>query len=228
MIARTVGWTVAGLSLLAAIGIASQRPFGYDLIAYVDAAHRLLAGEPLYPLAVKDSIYLGAGEFLYQPLAAVVFVPFALMPFEIARALWTLVLVGVAAVLGVVLLRPTPPAMRPWAVAAYVLYLPLIAEITLGNVNLITLALCVLAWHWRARPALSGPTLALAVGLKLLPIAIPFFFLAAGARRVVAWAAGTGIALILLSWPWLGEAWRTYVGLVLEIAVAPPTQAITR
>jgi alpha-1,2-mannosyltransferase len=227
VIARSVGWAIAGLALLAAIGIAVQRPFGYDFIAYVDASHRLLAGQPLYPPAFLENVYLGKGEFLYEPLAAVVFVPFALLPFELARALWTAILVVVASVVGIVLLRPTPPEVRPWAAAAYVLYLPLVAEITLGNVNLIALALCLLAWHWRARPSLGGPTLAVAVGLKLLPLAIPFFFLAAGARRTVAWAAGIGAALILLSWPSLGNEWRTYAGLAFEIAGAPPTQAVT-
>lgn len=227
MIARSIGWAVAATSFFAAIGIASTRPFGYDLVAYVDAAQRMLARQPLYPIALRESIYLGAGEFLYPPLAAVPFVPLALVPFELARAIWTVILLVVAAIVGFYLLRPVPPAVRPWAVAAYVLYLPLIAEITLGNLNLVTLALCLLAWHWRERAVLGGSTVAVAVGLKLLPVAIPFFFLAAGAGRMVLWAAGTGAGSIMLSWLWLAEDWRTYVGLVLELAGAPPAQAIT-
>lgn len=227
LIARPLGWAVAGIALLAAIGIASARPFGYDLAAYT-AAGRLLAGRPLYSLTTADGIYLGAGEFLYPPPTAVAFVPLAILPFEAARAIWSAGLLVLAGGLAYRLLRPIAPALRPWALAAYVLYLPLIAEITLGNLNnLVTLAVCLLAWHWRRRALLGGATLALAVGLKLLPIALPLFFLAAGSRRLALWAIAVGLGTIAVSLVGLGEPWRAYLALLFELASAPPAQATT-
>lgn len=98
----------------------------------------------------------------YPPPTAVAFVPLAILPFEAARAIWSAGLLVLAGGLAYRLLRPIAPALRPWALAAYVLYLPLIAEITLGNLNLVTLAVCLLAgtgggvrsWgarRWRSR-----------------------------------------------------------------------------
>lgn len=226
MIVRAIGWAVAALAILAAIGIGSTRPPAYDLVAYTDAARRLLAGDPLYPLAARETIFLGAGEYLYPPLTAVLFIPLALVPLELARALWTAGLVALAAALGLVLTRSLPSTVRPWALACYALYLPLVAEITLGNLNLVTLALCLAAWRARDRAVAGGALLAAAVGLKLVPIALPVFFLAAGRARLLVWAAALGISATLLSFIWLADEWRTYAGLALGIAAAPATQAV--
>jgi alpha-1,2-mannosyltransferase len=226
MIVRALGWAVTVLAVLAAVGIATSRPLAYDLIAYTDASRRLLAGGPLYPIAARDEIFLGAGEYLYPPLTAVLFIPLALLPLDVARAGWTAGLVALAAVIGAILVRPLRPAIRPWALAAYALYLPLIAELTLGNLNLVSLALCLAAWHWRGRPIAGGAVLAAAVGLKLVPIALPLFFIGAGRGRLVAWTAVLGSAVTLLSLVRFAEEWRTYVGLALGIAAAPATQAV--
>jgi alpha-1,2-mannosyltransferase len=223
---RAIGWAAAAIALMAASQIATARPLGYDLAAYTDAARRIVAGEDLYPLATRDSVYLGAGEYLYPPLTAVLFIPLTFLPAELARAVWTAGLVVLAGAIGVVLVRPVPGHLRPWAVAAYALYLPLIAEVTLGNLNLVSLALCMLAWRWRDRVVVGGAALTAAVALKLVPIALPLFFVAAGRWRVVAAATGLGAAALLLTLPRFADEWRAYIGLALEIAAAPATQAV--
>ncbi len=227
MILRSIGWAAAGLSTLAAAQIAAARPFGYDLVAYLDAARRLVEGQPLYPLAAQETIYLGAGEYLYPPTSAIGFVPLALLPLDVATLIWTAALVVLAAWIAYDLIRPMPRDVRPWALAAYALYLPLIAEITLGNLDLVTLALCLVAWRWRERPVAGGTALALAVGSKLLPVALPFFFVTARAWRTLAVFALVAIGSILATLPWLADAWPTYVRLLLQINGAPPAEATT-
>lgn len=171
-------------------------PYGIDLAAYLGAGERLASGAPLYPAL---SHALGAfAEYRYPPHVAVVFVPLAALPPAMSAALWLLVQVGVATAVGLALLSRVPADLRPWAAAGYALYLPLVLEIVLGNLNLITLALCLLAWRWRDRPHVAGPVLAAAVSLKLLPLTLGVFYLASGRVRVVLWAAATGLALLAL------------------------------
>lgn len=216
--ARRAGLVVFGLALFAAAGILASRPLGYDFAAYWLAARHLLEGAPLYPASGETGVFLGFGEFLYEPLVAVAFIPFALLPFEPAAWIWTALLLVVAIALGVELVKPFQPDVRPWAAAAYALYLPLLADLTLGNLNLLTVALAVLAWRLRERPWLSGSVLAAAIGLKLLPVALVLFYLAARRWRVVGWATLVGLTAIVASLPFLAARWAEYLRLFAAAA----------
>ena len=198
MSARSIAWStgvvVAVLALLAALVVASALPAGYDFRAYWLAGQRLLTGAPLYP---GPGTILGLpDEFRYLPTVAMLFVPFALMPYGVALAIWTALQLAVAAAVGVALIRPLPPSWRPWAAAGYVFFLGLVLEVTLGNVNLISLGLVLAAWRLRARAVPAGILLVAAVGLKFLPLTLLLFYLAAGRWRPV--VAGTVIGTAAL------------------------------
>jgi len=110
--ARSIAWStgvvVAVLALLAALAVASALPAGYDFRAYWLAGQRLLTGAPLYP---GPGTILGLpDEFRYLPTVAMLFVPFALMPYGVALAIWTALQLAVAAAVGVALIRPLPPS----------------------------------------------------------------------------------------------------------------------
>jgi hypothetical protein len=194
-----VGVVVMVLAGLAGLGIfLAKQPYGFDLWAYVLAARHLLAGEPLY--AAEPQMPAGPfGEYHYAPIVAVPFALLAPLQFWLATVLWIGVNTGIAAAMGVHLIRPLPRDARPWAAAAFVLFLPTILEISLGNINLITVALCLVAWSLRGRPAISGALLAVAIGAKLLPLLLAPFYLAAGRGRVVAWTLAVGAAGLLLT-----------------------------
>lgn len=228
MMARPIGWVAAALALFVSAGIASTRPLGYDLMFFVAAARRLRAGESLYPGADHVPLTIGPGgvDYVYEPVTAVLFVPLSLLPDDAVRAVWAILLVALAAAVGYALTRSIAADRRPWAVAAYALYLPLVAEITIGNLNLVTLSLCLLAWRLRARPALGGTALAVAVGLKLMPLALPLFFLAAGAWRVVVWAGAIGAGVVAVSLLPLAGDWKTFIRLAPEIASTPVATVI--
>jgi len=194
-----VGVVVMVLAGLAGLGIfLAKQPYGFDLWAYVLAARHLLVGEPLY--AAEPQMPAGPfGEYHYAPIVAVPFALLAPLPFWLATAIWIGVNTGIAAAMAVHLIRPLPRDARPWAAAAFVLFLPTILEISLGNINLITVALCLVAWSVRGRPAISGALLAVAIGAKLLPLLLAPFYLAAGRGRVVAWTGAVGAAGLLLT-----------------------------
>jgi hypothetical protein len=230
------GVVVMVLAGLAGLGIfLAKQPFGFDLWAYVLAARHLLAGEPLYS-AVPQMPAGPFGEYHYAPIVAVPFALLAPLPFWLATALWIGVNTGVAAAIGLHLIRPLPRDARPWAAAAFVLFLPTILEISLGNINLITLALCLVAWSLRQRAAAGGALLAVAIGAKLLPLSLVLFYLAAGRGRVVAWTLAVLAAGLLLTTVVFWREMPGYVALFVALldsdqtaefiaATAPPELA---
>src|SRR5438477_254510 len=147
MTARRLVWSagvvVAVLALGAAVVVASALPAGYDFRAYWLAGQHLLNGTPLYP--GPDTILGLPDEFRYLPIVAILFVPFALLPYSVALAIWIVLQVATAAAVGVALIRRLPPLWRPWAAAGYVFFLGLVLEVTLGNVNLLSLGLAIAA-----------------------------------------------------------------------------------
>src|SRR5437867_548962 len=201
MTARRLVWSagviVAVLALGAAIVVASALPAGYDFRAYWLAGQHLLNGAPLYP---GPNTILGLpDEFRYLPIVAVLFIPFALLPYSVALAIWTVLQVATAAAVGIALIRQLPPLWRPWAAAGYVFFLGLVLEVTLGNVNLLSLGLALAAWRFRDRALPAGLLLAAAVGLKFLPITLLLFYVAAGRWRPVLAGVAIGTAALAFS-----------------------------
>src|SRR6266576_6280049 len=193
----SAGVVVLVFAALAAVIVASALPAGYDFHAYWLAGRNLLNGEALYP---NSATILGlADEFRSLPIVALVFVPFALLPYADALTIWIGIQLAVAAAVGVALIRPLPASWRPWAAAGYVFFLGLVLEVTLGNVNLISLALALAAWRLRDRAIPAGILLAAAVGLKFLPLTLLLFYLSSGRWRPVAAGAALGTVALVAS-----------------------------
>jgi len=198
MTARRLVWSagvvVAVLALGAAVVVASALPAGYDFRAYWLAGQHLLNGAPLYP--GRDTILGLPDEFRYLPIVALLFIPFAVLPYSIALAIWTVLQVATAAGVGIALIRQLPPLWRPWAAAGYVFFLGLVLEVTLGNVNLLSLGLALAAWRFRDRALPAGLLLAAAVGLKFLPLTLLLFYVASGRWRPVVTGGLIGTAAL--------------------------------
>ncbi|TMC79639.1 MAG: DUF2029 domain-containing protein [Chloroflexi bacterium] len=192
----SAGVVVAVLALCAAVLVGSALPAGYDFRAYWLAGQHLLSGAPLYP--GSDTILGLPDEFRYLPIVAVLFVPFALLPYTVALAIWTFLEVATAAAVGVALIRQLPPHWRPWGAAGYVFFLGLVLEVTLGNVNLLSLALALAAWRYRDRALAGGLLLAAAVGLKFLPLTLLLFYIASGRWRPVVTGGLIGTAALAI------------------------------
>ena len=81
----TVAIAVFALTMVAILATAGST-VGYDYRAYVGAAQRALDGKPLYDMAVD--VAGGFAIFLYPPMFALAFVPFALLPDAAGLWLW--------------------------------------------------------------------------------------------------------------------------------------------
>ncbi len=198
-----LGVAAAVLAILAAIQVADALPLGYDSRAYWLAAQHLLSGLRIYP--AQNATLGGSGEFHYLPLVAVPFIAFLPLPLDVFEGVWLVIEVALAIAVGVAIIRPLPPTARPWAAAAYAFFLPTILEVTLGNLDLISLALALLAWHWRDRVTRGAVALGAAVGIKFLPAILLPFYLAAGRGAIVLRAFVIGLATLLVTLPLL---WR--------------------
>jgi len=194
----------------------AKQPYGTDLWAYVLAGRHLLAGDPLYP---PDPVvpFGPFGEYHYAPATAVPFMLLAPLPFWLATAIAIGLNIAIAAAIGVYLIRPIPRDWQPWAAAGYVLFLPTTLEITLGQLNIVTVGLCLVAWSLRRRPVLAGILLAIAIGVKLLPATLVLFYLASGRTRVVVTTAITGLAGLLLTWIAFPRDLPLYIGILAEL-----------
>jgi hypothetical protein len=204
------GLVALAVAIALALALLTTKGIGFDLGSYVLAARRFLEGASMYP----DPLTYAPGPFdqyVYPPPVILLFVPLAVIPFDAARVIWFAILCGVAIALLVRLVRPLPPSARWWAAAAYVLFFPLLWDIQLGNVTLVTLYLCVLAWDQRERWPLSGALAAAGIGVKLLPASLLLFFVSAARWRILAALGAVGLAIVVATWPLVGHEWPTYL-----------------
>jgi hypothetical protein len=110
-------------------------------------------------------------------------------------------------VVGAFLVAPLPRGLRPWTGAAVALFFPLLLELNILNMNLLTLALALGAWAMRDRPAIGGILLAGAAGAKMLGAPILLFYVAARRWRQLAWTAATFLVVAIATAPWVGHLW---------------------
>jgi alpha-1,2-mannosyltransferase len=154
----------------------SLRSFS-DFEPYCRAAERFLRGENLYDFG--DGHYL----FKYSPLAAMLFVPFALLPYSLAKFLWLLI----SWLLLLFCYRQSQRLMTPavklptWAILLIMLGISkfVLAEIHLGQIDFLLLFLALISLNslHQKRESWGGAALAVAVLIKpplllltLLPI----------------------------------------------------------
>ncbi len=177
---------IAGGLVIAAL-FARGELAGADARAYWAAVRIWLnGGDPYHPVGPFM-------PYVYAPWLLPAFVPWALLPWDVAWFTWRAA--------NVVLLLWTigwAYRLRPLATAMAVLFLgfPLIANLDTGNVNLL-LVFMIWAAQFSA-PRTAGFLLALATSLKWVPIV----FLPLLAPRGRAWGVGfvaAGVALSLLT-----------------------------
>jgi hypothetical protein len=211
-----LGVALAVIALLAAVQVGSVLPLGYDSRAYWLAARHLVDGTSVFP---APNATLGArDEFHYLPIVALPFVATLPLPIGVFVWLWFAVQVVLAIGLGIALIRPLPATARPWATAAYAFFLPTVLEVTLGNLDLVSLVFALLAWHWRTKATRAGFALAAAVGIKFMPTILLPFYVAAGRGGIVLRAVVIGAIGLVATLPFVWQPTLDYVGLIPRYA----------
>jgi hypothetical protein len=151
-----------------------------DVHAYYDAATRLNAGQPLY-LEGADSNE--PGIYQYPPLLAIAFRPLALLPFNVAAAVWIGILVAAA---GLTVRRLG--LREPVLLVAGWLALPIMWAMTIGQAEILVTFLLTVGAPW---------AVALGANLKIFPALAAVYWVGRREWRPLAWFGGVGSALVL-------------------------------
>ncbi|MDQ2964859.1 MAG: glycosyltransferase 87 family protein [Chloroflexota bacterium] len=185
---RLAVFMVAAFGILVAIQTAAihlQADPLADVRAYYDAGARLNAGLGLYDQAAGTN---DAEFYRYPPLLAIMFRPLALLPFEVAAAIWEGVVVGAFALT----LRRIGLDRRA-LVAIGLLGLPIGWSLAIGQAQVPVTLLMTLGSPW---------ALALATHMKILPALAAIWWL--GRRdwpslgRFMAWTTGLTLLQLIL------------------------------
>jgi hypothetical protein len=208
-------------------------PFGGDFIGFWNAAHRVRHGDlaAIYdPDAWQQILSNMTGSislswFVYPPFALFGLWPLGDATYNEAVLAWSLVPLACYVALLVVLAKRSglgidanPASGNDWSQAqAYVVLiafsLPFIgANLFSGQTGtIIAVLFLATAYFWPMRPVLAGICLGLLAIKPQMGLLMPFALVASGQWRIVAAAATTVLALMVLSTLWLGAAiWTDY------------------
>ncbi len=155
---------------------------------YWPAGRRLLEGRSPYTLAPVQALN-------YPAPAALLFVPFALLPHVIADWLFS-ALVLAAGPVSLWLL-----GIRDWRIFGIIMFWqPVIVGYETANVSLLILLGLAACWHFRDRPRIVGSVLALLICVKIFPVLIAIWLLATRRFRALAWTIAVTILVNVISW----------------------------
>jgi hypothetical protein len=179
--------------------------FGIFRAAALDVVH----GRSPY-VAPNATALAHFDKFVYPPVAALLFAPFAALPSEAARVL--MFLAGLAAVLGALRLLRVQD-WRCYGVA--ILSAPAINSLALGALTSFLLLGAAFAWRYRDRPAVAGVATAFTAVLKLFLWPLAVWLLVTRRWRALVLCVGVALVALLGGWAVIGFAGlRSYPTLV--------------
>ncbi len=159
---------------------------------YWPAGKRVLNGLSPYALSPWRALN-------YPAPAALLFVPFALLPHGAADWVFT------ALVLGALVGALRMVGVRDWRVYGIVMFWqPVIIGYETANVSLLLLLGLAACWRFRDRAPIVGAVLALMVCVKVFPIVIAIWLLATRRLRACAWMLAAIVALNVVAWTLIG------------------------
>jgi len=181
-----------GFLMLAYFINVNGRYGGGDFIVYVEAGAAVRAGGQVYDLP-------GDGQsYLYPPLLAIAFAPFATLPFAMLSVGWlalqAALLFGVTALVS----QTMSPARRVWLWLSVPLFAGVFEALIVGQITIVLMTLFAGAWwaYRSQRYTLVGVLLAAATWIKIYPVLMIVWFIWRRDWRVVAAAFVAGVMLL--------------------------------
>jgi alpha-1,2-mannosyltransferase len=195
-----------------------------DFGIFRTAASAVVHGRSPYVANPTAAAFGHFDKFVYPPVGALLFAPFAAVPAGPARVL--MFIAGLAALLGALRLLGVAD-WRCYGMA--VISAPAINTLALGAITSFLLLGAALAWRYRDNPAVAGVATAFTAVLKLFLWPIGVWLLATRRWRAAAICAGTGLILLFGGWAVISFAGlRSYPALVhlLERVEAPVSYSL--
>ncbi len=193
--------------------------WGFDIEAYVAAAARLQADGSLYARIQVDAPFIpgGYGFYQYAPPFGVAMLPLTGLSIGEAAAVWYFV--KVAALLVACLIMPVKLPVRALTFTCMALSAWVLHDLILGNVSLFMLLPLAIAWRFLDRP-LGSIAVAVAIAIRPSLGAILIWQLLRRRWRIAAWTIGAGLALMVLSLPFVGiDGYREYISILGNLQI---------
>lgn len=173
--------------------------FGFDFRGTVwEPARALVEGQSPYPSPTREAVEIG-NPSVYPPFVFVLATPLGLLPFAVASAIWTVVLIG--AVVGALRVLD----VRDWRCYALALTsIPVVEGVFWGNVVLLLLLPLALAWRYRDSAWVVGVAVGVSVAVKLFTWPLIAWLLLTHRYRAAIWAASSAVLLTVGSWALIG------------------------
>jgi hypothetical protein len=203
------------VAILAPIVVYDAATHWFDFVVYHRAGQTFLEGQG--PLYGPNSGIGWPQYFRYPPLFLIVFVPFALLPLQLAAAMWAILKFVVLFFLVRALARRIHfPRTGFWWLAPALAPGPyLVQEFRNGNAQFLIFALVAAALlALDRRPWLSAFLLAFGVSLKVWPLFFVPYLVARGRMRVAALTLAMAVGLTLL--PAVALGWQRNASLLNE------------
>ncbi|MDB4879469.1 MAG: hypothetical protein JWL60_915 [Gemmatimonadetes bacterium] len=181
-------WAAAAIAATVQQGIAHQNN---NFLIFREASLHLLRGQDLY--AAYPAVHFDF--YKYSPTFALLFLPFALLPFAVSMLLWNVLNAGALYVaVGTVLSR------RGALVARAILFLDMLGSLQNVQSNALVAGLMILAFAaYERRHSFSGSAVvALGTIIKLFPLAAASFAIFHRRKLRVAVSLGVSFAVLLL------------------------------
>ena len=175
-----------------------------DFQVFHRAGERVLSGDDLFR-PVRDGYY----SYKYSPTAAMLFIPFSLLPFVVAEVFYWFFVSGLVVVglyLSLTLINPdfrnTDPARLGFLLALTMMALGvhIWSELTLGQINYLLLVMYIaIAWLFtQSRPVLLAFIWALSIFIKPFGlILLPYFVLKKRFREIAYFISFTALLFIM-------------------------------
>ncbi len=195
-----------------------------DVQVYREAGVSILQGRPVYQQMTEPPQLL---PFTYPPVAALIFVPLALVPFWLAAVGWNvaqvLANIAIAVIAWHLLMRrvgPWWPVVAAAIVGAFMLTQPVADGIRFAQVNAFLVLACLVDLR---RPRLRvvrwlppGVLVGLAMAIKLTPGVFVIHYLVCRRWREAATAIGTAVFASVMAWLVLPTASFAFWGGALQ------------
>lgn len=191
-------WLALGL-----LSLPGSDSWGYDLEAYLAAARRLAEGGSLYqPETLSGPFRPGPyGLYLYAPPLGIAVTPLVPLAPEVSSGLWYAA--HVVALLAACALMPVRWSVRLVGFAVGAFSYAVTRDLALGNVSVLLLPPVAAAWRWLDRP-LGQIAQAVAISVRPTLGLLLLWQLLRRQWRAVAWTIAAGLALVVMSLPFVG------------------------
>lgn len=179
-------WAIVLSGVLYLVAKSVGRGASVDFFAYYLGALRVHRGKPLYSVEAHEAVAASVGimdapVYAYPPTLAVLMQPLLLMSPDVAALVWfgvniVLLVIGVGLLFKQSHIRDFQ--MRVALLLLPMLFVPVLRNLYVGQLNILMLVLVVLAYlaFLREHPYACGALLAFAAWLKLWPLALMSYF----------------------------------------------------